>query len=185
MKVYNPAWSTSILETGLPERLTQFRVSQSKNPQWSKLFERLSGITSTGFVCGFVGATGTGKSQMAVSLAKYVMHQGGTCLLVEAGDLCESIKDTFGTHETSRSVVHRYMRPSLLIIDEVNSGMSEFDIKAIQRIISRRYDTKWQDTILITNESAQGFCGLIGDRVVSRINDTGGVCDFNWKSFRN
>lgn len=185
MRDYSHASSISILEAGLPKRLMQFRVAESKNAQWSKLFERLSGMTSTGFVCGFVGATGTGKSQMAVSLGKYVMHNGGTCLLVEAGDLCESIKDTFGTAETSRSVVHRYMRPSLLIIDEVNSGMSEFDVKTIQRIISRRYDTKRQDTILITNESAQGFCGLIGDRVVSRINDTGGVCDFNWKSFRN
>lgn len=162
-----------------------FMVSESTNPNWSKLFERLSKMAGSGMVCGFVGECGTGKSQMAVSLCKYVWHQGGQAMVVEAGEMCANVKDTFGTDETSRSVFTRYMRPSILAIDEVNSGMSDFDTKLIQRIISRRYDTKRLDTIVISNETAEEFCKLIGDRVVSRINDTGGLCDFKWSSFRN
>lgn len=180
----SPASSISILDAGMPQRLQDFSVAMSSNAKWSKLFETLRSKVGTGFVAGFVGACGTGKSQMAVSLCKYVIHRQQQPLLIEAGDLCANVKDTFGTEETSKSVFVKFMRPAILAVDEVNGGMSEFDTKLIQRIVSRRYDTNQMDTILISNETAEEFAKIVGDRVMSRINETGGVCDFNWESFR-
>lgn len=180
----NHVSAISALEAGIPDRLMNFRVAQSENPEWTKIFDQLISITGTGLVSAFVGATGTGKSQMAASLSKYVYHQGRQPVMIEAGDLCASVKDTFGTDDTSRSVFVKYMRPSLLCIDEVNGGMSDFDIKLIQRVVSRRYDTKRSDTILISNETVDEFAKMIGDRVIDRINDTGLLFDFTWKGFR-
>lgn len=121
---------------------------------------------------------------MSVSLAKYTMLQGKSALHVEAMELCESVKDTFGGGESSKLVMQKYIQPNLLIVDEFNRGLSEYDTRLIQRIISRRYDTL-RDTILISNEEPDEFGKLAGDRVMSRVNELGGVHEFTWESFRN
>lgn len=160
-----------------------FTVAKSTNGDWTKKFTSLCGKLGGGIVAGFVGECGTGKSQMAVSLAKYWMHQGKTALHVEAMELCGSVKDTFSGDESAKQVLFRFIRPSLLIIDEVNRGLSQFDTGLIQRVLSRRYDTL-RDTILISNETPDVFAELVGPRVISRINHTGQVHAFTWASFR-
>jgi len=170
-------------ECYLPERLMPFRVADSNSATWSKKFEALKLKLGGGFVTAFVGECGTGKSQMAVSLAKVCLHQSKPALHVEAMELCGSVKDTFNSDESAKQVMFRFIRPALLLIDEVNRSLSPFDIGLIQRVVSRRYDSL-RDTILISNETPEGFTELVGPRVISRINDTGEVHTFTWPSFR-
>lgn len=167
----------------LPQRLTGFMVSGSSNPEWTKKCERIKGKLGSGFLAALLGPCGTGKSQMAVSLAKHTIHEGKTVMVVEAMELCDSVKDTFGGNESSKQVLYRYTTPMLLVIDEVNRGLSLYETRLIQRVISRRFDAML-DTILISNETPQEFAALVGDRVMSRINDTGEVHLFTWPSFR-
>lgn len=174
------------IDTGsacLPKRLTSFTVAESKNTQWNRKFDTLKECLGRGILSAFVGPCGTGKSQLAVSLAKYAMHDGKSALHVEAMELCENVKDTFSGDESAKQVLYRYTRPSLLIIDEVNRGLSQYDTRLVQRVVSRRYDS-FRDTILISNETPEEFSTLVGDRVISRINDTGKVHLFTWPSFR-
>lgn len=149
------------------------------------VFEKIKAMIGKGFLAAFVGKCGTGKSQMAVSLCKYTILEKKSALLVEAMELCDGVKDSFGDNasESSKQVLYQFMRPSLLVIDEVNRGLSPFDTRLIQRVLSRRFD-RMDDTLLISNETPKDFCELVGDRVVSRINDTGEVHEFNWPSFR-
>ena len=168
---------------GLPIRLSGFTVSESKNKDWTARFEGIRAKIGSGFIIALVGPCGTGKSQMAVSLAKVALHAGKQAVMVEAMELCEAVKDTFSGDESSKQVLWKYTRPELLIIDEVNRGLSVFDTRLIQRVLSRRFDAM-NDTILISNETPVAFAELAGDRVVSRINDTGGVYEFTWGSFR-
>lgn len=167
----------------MPARLVGFSAINSTNPQWDRKFEALCEKIGSGFLAAFVGPCGTGKSQLAVNLAKYAMHHGKTALHVEAMELCEQVKDTFNGDESAKQAIFRFTRPSLLIIDEVNRGLSQFDTRLIQRIISRRYDSM-RDTILVSNETPEEFSTLVGDRVISRINDSGQVHAFTWPSFR-
>lgn len=174
------------IDTGaacLPKRLTGFTVAESKNTQWNRKFDTLKECLGRGILAAFVGPCGTGKSQLAVSLAKCAMHDGKSALHVEAMELCENVKDTFSGDESAKQVLYRYTRPSLLIIDEVNRGLSQYDTRLIQRVVSRRYDS-FRDTILISNETPEEFSTLVGDRVISRINDTGKVHLFTWPNFR-
>lgn len=172
-----------MLEHILPERLIGFVVADSSEPRWTAKFNALNKLLGKGIIAGLVGKCGTGKSQMAVSLAKFAIHEQRTALMVEAMELCDSVKDTFGGDESSKQVLYKYLRPSLLVIDEMNQGLSQYDARLIQRVLSRRFDSM-RDTILISNETPEAFCGIVGDRIVSRINDTGGVHEFDWRSFR-
>lgn len=168
---------------GLSDRLVNFSISDSTNPDWTKKCERIRSKLGAGFLAALLGACGTGKSQMATSLAKYTIHQSRQALTVEAMELCDNVKDTFSGNESSKQVLFRYTTPSLLVIDEVNRGLSLYETRLIQRVVSRRFDSL-RDTILISNETPEEFAALVGDRVMSRINDTGEVHVFSWKSFR-
>lgn len=172
------------IDLRIPDRLRHFSVADSRCEGWSQQFERLKGMSGRGYVAGLLGACGTGKSQLGASLCKYASWRGQKATMLEAMELCDSVKDSFGTSD-AKQVVFQFHRPGILVIDEVNTGLSEYDIRLIQRIVSRRYDTARQDTILISNETPEEFCRLVGDRVVSRINDTGELVACNWGSFRN
>lgn len=173
-----------LIDLRIPDRLRQFSVTDSRCEGWSQQFERLKAMSCRGYVAGLLGACGTGKSQLGASLCKYAAWCGQKATMMEAMELCDSVKDSFGSSD-ARQVMYQFHRPGILVIDEVNTGLSEYDIRLIQRIVSRRYDTARQDTILISNETPEEFCRLVGDRVISRINDTGELVVCNWGSFRN
>jgi len=160
-----------------------FQVSNSISPEWTRKFDKLKPLLGSGFISGLVGMCGTGKSQMGVSLAKVSLHAGSTVCMVEAMELTDSVKDSFGGDGSSRQALYRFTGPKLLVIDEVNRGLSVFDTRLLQRVLSRRYDSM-RDTVLISNESPEEFASLVGDRVMSRINDSGQVHVFGWESFR-
>jgi len=50
-------------------------------------------------------------------------------------------------------------------------------------LLNRRYNDL-KDTILIANKSKAEFQDYIGPSLASRMNETGGIVECNWPSFR-
>ena len=97
----------------------------------------------------FVGTAGLGKTMMAKNLAYTAALQGHSALFVEAAEMLTDL----GGQETPRTFktrLNHYLRPKLLVLDEV--GYLSFDDKAadlLYEVVNRRYERK--PVILTTN----------------------------------
>lgn len=173
-------------DADVPKRLLENSSHVNFSNLWGERCNKLVGRTGDGFLYGLIGINGTGKSQMGVALIKYAIDVSRTCLFVHAPELTESIKDVYRADDGSTVLdqMQNFYKPQLLVIDEVNTqSMNETDIKYLHRIVCRRYDDM-TDTLLISNDNKTDFQKLVGDRVVSRMIETGGIIEANWPSFR-
>lgn len=154
--------------------------------EWLVRLTSLQMKLSTGFLFGLIGINGTGKSQMGVALIAKAIDLGMASRFIHAPELMDSIKDVYRADDgsTMQDRMKQFFGPKLLVIDEVNAGaMTEADVKYLHRIVCKRYDDM-TDTLLISNDKRVEFQKLIGDRVVSRMIETGGIIETNWPSFR-
>lgn len=139
----------------------------------------------TGRTLIFSGKAGTGKSHLAISIAKSVMPRY-TALYLNALDAVRMIRDTWRKDsETSElQVLENLGKVGLLVIDEVgvqygtdNEQMLMFDI------INRRYrDSK--PMILLTNLGTAGFSEYLTERSYDRLRENGKWVSFDWESYR-
>lgn len=171
----------------IPIRLTEnmpVALATPANHGWSKRIDLLSSKLGEGFLYAIVGTYGAGKSQLGATLA-YKACEITTALFIHAPALFDTIKDVFRSDEgdTVSEKLQRFIDPKLLVIDEVNQGLSEADIRYLHRVICQRYDDM-TDTLLISNETKPNFQNLVGDRVVSRMIECGGIIEADWPSFR-
>jgi DNA replication protein DnaC len=103
-----------------------------------------------------LGSNGLGKTMIAKNLAHQAVMAGFSALFTTAADLIEDLRSR--SPETLRRRVARYVRPALLVIDEV--GYLAYDSHAadlLYRVIDRRYerpglrDTGPRSVLLTTN----------------------------------
>lgn len=133
----------------------------------------------------FSGKAGTGKSHLAIAIAKEVMPKR-TAMYLNALDAIRMIRDTWRKEsETSElEVLEMLGSIDLLVIDEVgvqcgtdNEQMLMFDI------INRRYrDSK--PMILLTNLNAKGLSEYLTERSYDRLRENGKWVSFDWDSYR-
>ena len=139
----------------------------------------------TGRTLIFSGKSGTGKSHLAIAIAKAVMPKY-TAMYLNALDAVRMIRDTWRKDsETSElQVLDLLGSIDLLVIDEVgvqygtdNEQMLMFDI------INRRYrDSK--PMILLTNLGTTGFSEFLTERSYDRLRENGKWVSFEWRSYR-
>lgn len=175
-----------LVDSHVPPRLIKSLGSVSKRSSWGERLDNLAGKLGSGFLYGLIGINGTGKSQMGVALIVAAIEKDITARFIHAPELMDSIKDVYRADDgsTVQEQLKQYFSPKLLVIDEVNqSAMTEADVRYLHRIICRRYDDM-TDTLLISNDTKPVFQKLIGDRVVSRMIETGGIIECTWPSFR-
>lgn len=133
----------------------------------------------------FSGKAGTGKSHLAIAIAKQLMPRH-TAMYLNALDAIRMIRDTWRKEsETSElEVLEMLGSIDLLVIDEVgvqcgtdNEQMLMFDI------INRRYrDSK--PMILLTNLNAKGLSEYLTERSYDRLRENGKWVSFDWDSYR-
>ncbi len=152
---------------------------------WRRKLDKLTNQLGTGFLYSILGTYGTGKSQLGTALA-WKACETTTALFIHAPELFDTIKDVFrgDDGDTVREQLQRFIKPRLLVIDEVNQGLTEADIRYLHRVICQRYDDM-TDTLLISNENKPNFQKLVGDRIISRMVECGGVIEATWPSFRS
>lgn len=151
---------------------------------WQRTCVCLFARSGRGYLVVLVGDNGTGKTQLAVEQLRHqVWLQSRTGLYVVFMTIVLDLQDSFASN-SRRDIVDLYLRPDLLVIDEIdNRGETGFEDRTLRHIIDQRY-AKCKDTILISNMSREEFLESLGPANRSRMVETGGVYECNWESFR-
>ena len=121
----------------------------------------------------FSGGNGTGKTHLAMCLAK----EGG--IYRRLPDIFREVRLDF---ESEEKIIEYYGKCDLLIIDEVGrQKFSDFEVNLFFEIIDRRWNNVLPTTV-ITNLTAREFAEFYSKAILDRLRPT--EINFNWESAR-
>lgn len=153
---------------------------------WGGTFERIKAKLGSGFLIGLIGGRGPGKTQLGVELMRVSTESLHSALYVTATEFLMTVKRAYrdGSSETELDIIKRFRKPSLLVIDETGKrAETDWENRLLFELIDKRYQDM-NDTLLISNEAQAQFSEAIGPSLASRMNETGGIIQCNWPSFR-
>jgi DNA replication protein DnaC len=140
---------------------------------------------STGIVA-LLGKRGAGKTWMACGLAHGFCRRGRSAVYLDALDYFIELKGTYGDsgRSSEASVEARYLRPQLLILDEMHErGETAWEDRMLTRLVNKRYAAELS-TVLISNLEPKTFAARVGESIADRIRDGGGLVTCSWPSLR-
>jgi len=171
-----------LAEAKLPVRNSE--KFASTHPKWDRIETRLKARLGDGFIIALLGPRGTGKTQLGCSLCQTAAERGRKCLYGSAMGFFLDIKESFDGVKSEKAVIDHYIKPSLLVLDEMQErGQSQWEDRLLTHLIDRRYSAK-KDTLLLSNQTSKQFSEAMGESVISRILQTGGIATCDWESFR-
>lgn len=145
----------------------------------------------------FSGGVGTGKTHLSIGIAHKVIASGYTAVFSTVSGMVRRIRSSWRAEdETESDAMNIFVRPKLLILDEVGiqSG-SDNEHQILFEILNSRYE-RCRPTILLTNlpirdhvengiVTKKGLQSFIGDRLLDRMREGGGKAfTFDWQSGR-
>jgi len=176
-----------VLKANLPLRHRGFNIKTATDSAWLTKYNLIREQLKTGVLMACVGPRGTGKTQMAVELAR------ASCMMNRPATYCKVLEIFFDVRGTYRSATHgtselqalaKYIDPKMLVIDEAHErGESAFEDRILTYLIDKRYDAE-ADTILVSNLTKDDFLTAIGPSIASRLQETGGIIVCDWTSYR-
>lgn len=172
-------------EWNAPERHVARKVIDRSGP-WGARESELARMLGKGFLVALVGGRGPGKTQMAVELMKKHTYALKTAYYDTLTGLFLKIKATFkkDNKETEGDLVLEMVKPSLLVLDEIGRRSdSDWENRILYELLDRRYRAM-KDTLLIANQNKAQFIESIGESLASRMQETGGIMECNWQSYR-
>ncbi len=106
-------------------------------------------------------------------------------LYTEAIKIVRNIKDTWRQKTSEQTAIDKYVKPKVLVIDEIGVQYeSNTETLFLTEIINDRYNQKKQ-TILSGNATVLEMQKILGDRVIDRFKESGGVLVCDWESYRS
>lgn len=124
------------------------------------------------------GSVGTGKTHLAIAIAKQVLAElGATVRYTTVSNLLSDMKATYGgdSNRNDQHVMDEMTDPNLLILDEVGTTkQSEFEMATIFDLINTRYECMFP-TIVISNLGLAQISEAIGERCYDRLREDGGI----------
>lgn len=146
------------------------------------------GLLSGGVSMIFCGKPGTGKTHLAYAIVNSLQKRCFPSLVITAADMTSEIKNAYKSDDPEtnpQSVSRRYSRISLLVIDEVGVQVdSDAEKRIFFDVMNKRYENMLP-TIMISNLSKVELTSLVGERVMDRMKENGGmVFAFDWVSHR-
>lgn len=183
---------------GIPERFAEASVwnwSHAMDQQrraWEVAREYVSALDlalQTGRSLVFCGATGTGKTHLAIGVLRHVLEKGGTGLYTTAADLVGSIRATYarGADRTEQQVIDELVRVDVLVIDEIGRGLDTVhETTQLFRVLDGRYRRACKPVLLVSNLTKPKLQEFLGDALTDRLREGGGaLLVFDWASQRS
>lgn len=158
---------------------------------YAKRFER---VKRSGVGLALSGRTGTGKTHLAIAIAKTVHAAGFSVSYAVVDHLMDQLRRACrpGAEHSESEVVDAYGTVDLLIIDEIGCQRgNEYELLALSRIIGKR-DANCLPTVIVSNLAVKDLIEYLGDRIVSRLGlslarskGSGGYAiAFDWDDYR-
>ncbi len=145
------------------------------------------GALSSGRSLIFCGTAGTGKTHLAVGIAKEVMLKGKTATFTTAMDAIRSVRETYrkNSEMTERQAIARFAQADLTIIDEVGSQLgTDAEKVTLFDLINARYERE-RPMIVLSNLTIKEVEQYMGSRAFDRLRENGGqAVAFTWPSYR-
>ncbi|MBU2754945.1 ATP-binding protein [Acidithiobacillus sp. CV18-2] len=136
----------------------------------------------------FCGGVGTGKTHLAVGIARELMAMNLTVTFNTAMDAIRTVRETYRKESpvTEREVIRRFAQPDLVILDEIGTQFgTDAEKVTLFDLLNARYNAE-KSTILISNLKIQEVEQYIGERMFDRLRENGGqALVFAWESYRN
>lgn len=174
------ARSLDSFEADTPEKANALRVSREYAESFKEALE-------VGRSLVFCGTPGTGKTHLAIGIAKRVIEAGHTAAFITVMNAIRRIRDTYrrDSTETETQVIRSFTVPDLLILDEVGMQRGTDDEKVLLfDIINARYEAM-RPLIVISNLDLAGIRDYLGERAFDRLREGGGrAVQFTWDSYR-
>lgn len=142
-------------------------------------------IMSKGVSLIMIGLPGTGKNHLATCIVRAYIDGGYSARIIRLGEMVREIRSTYAGEGNERGAYDRFTKYDLLVVNEVGvqSG-TEAERNVIFEIFDNRYESM-KPTIVISNQDLEGLKRFLGDRVVDRLQENGGlILNFTWKSHR-
>lgn len=135
----------------------------------------------------FCGKPGTGKTHLAAAIANQIIESGRTVVFVSVMKALRRVKSTYSktSQETEQEAINSFLKPDLLIIDEIGVQYGSDAEKVILfEILNGRYEDM-RPTVILSNLEEDELGKFMGARVVDRMREGGGaVVAFDWTSYR-
>jgi DNA replication protein DnaC len=204
------AWKTTIREqlvrNRIPERY-MVQIETWPEPRQLAVLERCEKMLGgTGAIVCLAGPRGTGKTSIACQLIiRRVMATWNKYSDPDYAEFTElwdwlpyrKLSDILARYkplyaefgsigmdelESARATL---CKAPLLVIDECGDfDDSKLRHRLLNDFLDRRY-ANMVDTLLLSNQSPAAFRASVGESVVSRLNEHGGIIECTWDSFRD
>lgn len=169
--------------TGLPARYRGEWDRPDNNP-WHATFGKVMSGISDGGIIALIGPRGTGKTRLAAEAMRNAAPREG--IYATAMALFLRIRETFGkkSRESEADIVRELSKCPLLILDEIQErGNTPWEDRLLTHIMDARYGAM-RPTIIIANLTAEALAEQLGESIVSRLHETGGVLEIDGPSHR-
>ena len=134
------------------------------------------------------GKPGTGKTLLVAATVNHLLAAGKRCRIIKMLDLIRELKDCWrrGADYTETQLIKQFSSYDLLVIDEVGLGYgSDTEKLFIFDVVDGRYNNMLP-TVLVSNLDITGVKQAVGERVVDRLREDGGlVMAFTGRSRRS
>lgn len=166
-----------------PDRCVQFHelniIDYNALHPWAKALKNTRSILGDGFTRAIIGSRGTGKTQLGVELMYDVTAIHKPALYCTTLWFLLELRATYrkDSKETEIDVLERYIRPSLLILDEFGKrGETDWENNMLFQLLDQRHQNL-VDTLILSNETKAQFEIAAGPSLNRRIDETGGLLD--------
>lgn len=168
---YRPEWERPMLDTG-----------------WTAHLATAANRIRCGGILAMIGPRGTGKTRLAAEASRDFAPS--KCRYATAMGVFLRLRRSYhaaagkAATECEADIVDELATAPLLVLDEIQErGNTPWEDRILTHIIDRRYGDR-VPTIIVANLSEAALVDSLGDSIVSRFHECGGVLELNGPSHR-